>query len=65
MYFIYDCNGNIVGNPKGYRTYNGAERQQNSKKSIAYKAIWDAYYLKAPNPANNDRLVCSIKLIEG
>ena len=65
MYFIYDCNGNIVGNPKGYRTYNGAERQQNSKKSIANKAIWNAYYLKASNPTNSDNLVCSIKLIEG
>ena len=31
MFFIYDCNGAIVGNPKGYPTLRGASRQANSR----------------------------------
>lgn len=43
-FFIRDCNGNIVGNPKGYRTIKGAIQQQNQKGSPAYNAIWKAYW---------------------
>lgn len=32
MFFIFDCNNNIVGNPKGYRTHKGASRQCNIDK---------------------------------
>lgn len=31
MFFIYDCHGNIAGNPKGYRTLRGASRQANTR----------------------------------
>lgn len=30
-FFIFNVNGDIVGNPKGYRTLKGAERQANSR----------------------------------
>lgn len=43
-FFIRDCNGKIVGNPNGYRTFKGANQQQNQKGSPAYNAIWKAYY---------------------
>ena len=52
MYFIFDCNGAIVGNPKGYKTFEGAERQADSKKVMqtvietyntrVKKNYWDA-----------------------
>jgi hypothetical protein len=43
-FYIYDCNGGIVGNPKGYPTIKGAIRQQNMPGSKAYNAIWKSYY---------------------
>ena len=43
-FYIYDCNGEIVGNPKGYPTIKGAIRQQNMPGSKAYNALWKAYY---------------------
>lgn len=42
-FFIFDCNDNIVGNPKGYATIKGAIIQQNKAGSAAYNAIWNAY----------------------
>lgn len=42
-FFIFDCEGNIVGNPKGYRTMKGAQRQQNSHNSKVYRQLWGAY----------------------
>lgn len=42
-FFIRDCNGDIVGNPKGYRTMRGALREQNRKGSPAFRAIWAAF----------------------
>lgn len=27
-YFIFDCNGALIGNPKGYRTFRGASIQE-------------------------------------
>jgi hypothetical protein len=43
MFFIRDCNENIVGNPKGYRTMRGALIQQDNPRTHAYKAIHAAY----------------------
>ena len=43
MYYIFDCTGIIVGNPKGYRTNKGASIQANSWRSSTYKAIWNAF----------------------
>jgi hypothetical protein len=52
--FIYDCNGNIVGNPKGYRTFKAAWVQQEKRTSPAHKAIWAAYEeRKKTDPKNN------------
>ena len=43
MYFIYDCNNNVVGNPKGYRTHKGAAMQATKFTAPASKALWAAY----------------------
>lgn len=65
MYFIYDCNGKVVGNPKGYRTFVGAERQQNYAYSPARSAIWKAYDEKyGRDNKSPNQLVSSIKLVE-
>jgi len=61
IYFIYDCNGQIVGNQNGYPTYRGASQQAFSTKSKAYAEIRAAYdAAKLANPAHCH--VCKIKL---
>lgn len=42
-FFIFDCLGNVVGNPKGYATHKGASIQANNDNSPARKAIQAAY----------------------
>lgn len=46
MFFIYDCNDQVAGNPKGYRTFRGANQQANGRKSKLYRTLWDRYYAK-------------------
>lgn len=58
-FFIFDCNGDIVGNPNGYKTMSAALTQQNRAGSPAYKAIWAAYDARAA--AGSERLnICKI-----
>lgn len=50
MFFIFDCNGDIVGNPKGYKTHKGAQRQCNLDKSKPTKVmalLWDRFHAQA------------------
>lgn len=69
MYFIYDCNGQVCGNSKGYATYKGAEAQANSTRRPAGRHIWQAFNLKsdlddkAGVPASG-RLIYEIKLVK-
>ena len=50
-FFIRDCTDTIVGNPKGYPTFKGANIQANKPGSKAYNAIWAAYdKAKSVNP---------------
>lgn len=47
-FFIFDCQGTIVGNPKGYATIRGAERVANHNPVVSAKIqitrdIQDAY----------------------
>ena len=39
MFFIFDCNGDIVGNPKGYKTHKGAATQCNIDKRCHTKIM--------------------------
>lgn len=51
IYFIRDCNDTIVGNPKGYPTFKGANIQANKAGSKAYRQIWAAFdKARAANP---------------
>jgi hypothetical protein len=43
MFFIFDCNDQIVGNPKGYATFKSAYIQAEKRNAPAYRAIWSAY----------------------
>jgi hypothetical protein len=50
MFFIFDCNDQIVGNPKGYKTHKGAQTQCNLDKSKPTKTmalLWDRFHAKA------------------
>lgn len=65
-YYIRDCNGQIVGNPKGYATFKGADRQASGVKTKAARAIWAAFDVKGAQldkegaPAGG-RLIYTIK----
>lgn len=63
-YFIFDCNGRVVGNPKGYATFRGADQQQNQRGSSAYNAIWKAYEEKKNFDPTN-RLLSKISQVDG
>lgn len=39
MFFIFDCNNDIVGNPKGYKTHRGAMTQCNIDKRCHTKIM--------------------------
>lgn len=52
MFYIFDCNGRIVGNPKGYRDIKQAIKQKNLKGSKAYNAIWEAYDARVKQDPN-------------
>ena len=65
IWFIYDCHGEVVGNPQGYKTFRGANQQANSRHSPVYREIWQRFYA-AESAASKQgkhfpRLVNSIK----
>lgn len=68
-YFIYDCHGHIVGNPKGYATFRGASRIESGRNSEVRALLWDRFTekrrqeLAAGIPKENcSRGISSIKL---
>lgn len=42
-FFIRDCNGRIVGNPRGYATMRSALVQAERWGSPAWQALWAAF----------------------
>jgi hypothetical protein len=42
MFFIFNCHGEIVGNPRGYASHRAAINQAERKASPANRAIWAA-----------------------
>jgi hypothetical protein len=63
-YYIHDKSNNVVGNPKGYGTFKGANQQQNKPGSAAHKSIWDEFYRHEKEHGKENNLVSSIKLHE-
>lgn len=43
MFYIRDCNDQIVGNPDGYKTMRNAIAQQDNPRKPAGRAIRDAF----------------------
>ena len=64
MFFIFDCNGDIVGNPKGYRTHRGAESQckLNGKTKIM-QTLWNRFHDKAQTMQGKS-LIYSIRWVD-
>ena len=62
MFFIFDCNGDIVGNPKGYKTHKGAQTQCENQGKIR-TAIFTAHNLKEW-PLNGIKHLYSIRWVE-
>ena len=44
-FFVYNCHGQIVGNPKGYKTFRGAARVEKNHKG----ALWRTFYAYRDN----------------
>lgn len=44
-YFITDCQGNPIGNPKGYRTPRGAHQVCESRNSRIKSEIWARFHV--------------------
>lgn len=68
MYFIRNARGEIVGNPKGYRTLKGATTQADNKLYPMLEAVGKEVHEEyiAANPDYNDRsyLICEIKKLD-
>ena len=59
-YYIFDCNGKMVGSPAGYKTVGAATTQTNRKNASIYIQIWRAF--RVANHADpNHKLVNMIK----
>lgn len=56
MFFIYDCYGNKVGNPKGYRTMRGAMAQADSVKTKIGRHIWALHDLYIEEQEKNGKV---------
>lgn len=54
-FFIRDCNGQIVGNPKGYETHRGAQAQAANWRSPAARAIAQAFQARAAAGSIDDQ----------
>jgi hypothetical protein len=61
MFFIRNCNGHVVGNPKGYKTHKGAQAQCEKQGKIR-SLIYTAYFQKPlTGNAQEASLLYSIK----
>jgi hypothetical protein len=59
-YYIFDCNGKMIGNPFGYKTHSTAQAQTERKGYSVHQAIWRAF--TAARRLNADhKLIYSIK----
>ena len=54
--YIKDCNGDIIGNPKGYRTMRGAHREAMYRHWDAINAKYDAKHAGEVNPQGEHTL---------
>jgi hypothetical protein len=66
-FFIRDARNAVAGNPKGYPTHKGAERQANMVGSKAFNQIWNVFNevndaLDKQGEPQSGRLIYSIKL---
>jgi len=58
-YYIFDCNGKLIGNPFGYKTIGTATAQTNKRGSV-HGQIWRAFRMaQQTNP--DHKLVNMIK----
>lgn len=44
MFYIFDCENKLIGNPKGYKTHKGAQRQCENNGSKVKTQIWINFY---------------------
>lgn len=52
MFYIYDCTGSLVGNPKGYKTFRGAANQTQGRAKVC-REIWARFYSRVDQTDNH------------
>lgn len=63
MFFIFDCNGEIVGNRKGYKTHKGAQTQCENKQSKISRLLWERFHTRAQT-LQGKSLIYSIRWVD-
>jgi hypothetical protein len=64
MFFIFDCNGVIVGNPKGYKTHKGAQNQcKLNGQSKVMQVLWNRFFERSQIDATKT-LIYSIRWVD-
>jgi len=63
MFQIFDCNGQPVGRPEGYKKHETAQRLAERRGRIK-TAIWTAYHAQENFGESNRRVVYRIQWVE-
>jgi len=63
MFFIFNCSGQIIGNPKGYKTHKGAEAQC-TKPTRIRSEIYSEFFNRTFGENPHKTLLYSIKWVE-
>ena len=63
MFFIFNCNGSIIGNPKGYKTHKGAEAQC-TKQTRIRSEIYSEFFNRTFGENPNKTLIYSIRWVD-
>ena len=63
MFFIFNCSGQIIGNPKGYKTHKGAEAQC-TKPTRIRSEIYSEFFNRTFGENPHKTLLYSIKWVD-
>ena len=63
MFFIFNCNGSIIGNPKGYKTHKGAQAQCEKQTRIRSE-IYSEFFKRTFGENSNKTLIYSIRWVD-
>ena len=65
MFYIYDCNGTLIGNPNGYKSTAAALRVARNKRSKVYAYLNSGDYEQANEHLKRNGLFPSYSIRKG